>query len=132
MFVPDVQPGDVYKSRKILLKTRDLVDVFSPVYKNDTILNDDEDDMWSLIRHHLNIGYVVVGEFQDLHNAHVLYAQELMEQRRNVVLAWKSDFEQFQETHDALFFLQSSRDNQHGMEKLPVVFQNSLDCPKEE
>ena len=36
VFVPDVQPGDVYKTRKILLKTRDLVDVFSPVYPNTT------------------------------------------------------------------------------------------------
>lgn len=91
VFTPTVTPDQVYKTRKILLKTRDLLDVFSPVYPNKT----DGIDLWKLTRHYLNWGYMIVGEFQDLHNAHILYSQEQMEVLREQVLEWKDAFEQF-------------------------------------
>lgn len=96
IFTPTVLPGDVYKARKILLKTRDLFDVFSPVYPNTT--SDDNVssvDLWKETRHHLNVGYMIVGEFQDLHNAHIIYTQAQMEDLRKEVLDWKHAFDDF-------------------------------------
>ena len=108
IFTPTVLPGHVYETRKILLKTRDLLDAFSPVYPNTTKTVDGSNvDMWRLIRHYLDQGYMIVGEFQDLHNAHVLYSQEQMEEKRNEVLEWKREFDEFRDTHDAPEFLAS-------------------------
>ena len=107
IFTSTVLPGDVYKTRKILLKTRDLLDVFSPVYPNTTRTSDGT-NMWRLVRHYLNQGYMIVGTFQDLHNAHVMYSQEQMQALRDEVLEWRDDFAYFRETHnDTVKFLAS-------------------------
>lgn len=101
IFTSTVMPGDVYTTRKIMLKTRDLMDVFSPVYPNKT----GSMDMWKSIRNQLDQGYMIVGEFQDLHNAHVRYSQQQLEDYRVRVLDWKRDFDEFQQTHDVPTFL---------------------------
>jgi hypothetical protein len=108
-FTPTVTPGQVYRQRKIILKTRDLLDACSPVYPNTTAQNDSTNsaDMWHLTRHYLNWGYMIVGEFQDLHNAHIMYSQEQMEALRNEVLEWKNEFEQFRLAHNVSEFLSS-------------------------
>lgn len=130
IFTPNVQPGDVYKTRKILLKTRDLLDVFSPVYPNATVASGNgTTNMWRLTRHYLNVGYMTVGEFQDLHNAHVMYSQELMEERRNVVLNWKREFEQFRETHDAVHFLKSPTKDSHYHKESRLFWKNAATLP---
>ena len=108
IFTPTVMPGDVYTTRKIMLKTCDLVDVFSPVYPNTTGDMEDQ-DMWLAIRNQLDQGYTVVGIFQDLHNAHVRYSQEELDELRNMVLDWKSDFEEFRQMHDVPAFLAAPR-----------------------
>ena len=85
IFNPKVMPSEVFDSRKIILKTRDLVDALGPVYQptssflvkkkkhrpNRQLRK--EEDILRTLRFHLNRGYMRVGEFQDLHNAHVLY-----------------------------------------------------------
>jgi hypothetical protein len=102
IFTPTVMPGDVYRTRKIMLKTRDLLDVFSPVYPNNT----GSTDMWKSTRNQLDQGYMVVGDFQDLHNSGVMYSQQQLEDYRGRVLDWKRDFEEFQQIHsDAAAFL---------------------------
>jgi len=106
IFTELVKPGGVYKTRKILLKTRDLLDVFSPVYPNSTTSNNgDVLDQWQAIRDVFNVGYMAVGEFQDLHNAHVLYSEEQLEHYKKPVLEWKRDFELLQQTFDVPAFL---------------------------
>jgi hypothetical protein len=52
-----------------------------------------------------------------------------MEQRRNVVLKWKSDFEQFQATHDALLFLQSPTTGSHQHKESHLFWQNAAALP---
>lgn len=119
IFTPTVQPGDVYRVRKILLKTRDLWDVFSLTYPNQTTRvvskatpsrsssNNNADnsyshavDFWYLIRRQLNAGYTVVGEFQDLENSHIRYKSKDMQKRRKKVLQWKQDFLNFRQTYN--------------------------------
>jgi hypothetical protein len=95
IFTPTVMPADVYGTRKIMLKTRDLLDVFSPVYPNTT----GSTDLWNSTRNQLDQGYMIVGEFQDLHNAHVMYSQQQLEDYRGRVLDWKRNFEEFRQTH---------------------------------
>jgi CHAD domain-containing protein len=95
IFTPTVMPADVYETRKIMLKTRDLMDVFSPVYPNNT----GGTDMWKSTRNQLKLGYMIVGEFQDLHNAHVMYSQQQLVDYRGRVLDWKRNFEEFRRTH---------------------------------
>jgi len=131
IFTLTVQPDDVYKTRKILLKTRDLLDVFSPVYPNTTIAaTEDNTNMWRLIRHYLNQGYMIVGEFQDLHNAHVMYSQEQMEELRDEVLEWKREFDQFRETHhDAVEFLESPTTNSYQHKESRLFWQNAETLP---
>ena len=84
IFNPKVMPSEVFDSRKIILKTRDLVDALGPVYQptssfqvkkkhHDHRQLRKEEDILKSLRFHLNRGYMRVGEFQDLHNAHVLY-----------------------------------------------------------
>ena len=83
IFNPKVMPSEVYDSRKIILKTRDLLDALGPVYQPTSSFRlkkkhprrqlRKEEDILRTLRFHLNRGYVRIGEFQDLHNAHVLY-----------------------------------------------------------
>jgi hypothetical protein len=101
IFTSSVKPGDVYTTRKIMLKTRDLMDVFSPVYPNKT----GSMDMWKSIRNQLDQGYQIVGEFQDLHNAYVRYSKQQLEDYRGRVLVWKRGFAKFQKTYDVPTFL---------------------------
>jgi hypothetical protein len=97
-----VMPGEVAQTRKIMLKTRDLMDVFSPVYRNSTKTGP---DMWVLIRKQLARGYQIVGEFLDLDHAHVIYSQEEFLALRCKVLHWKRNFFEFDTAHDIPTFL---------------------------
>lgn len=83
IFNPRAMPSEVYDSRKIILKTRDLVDALGPVYQPTSSFRlkkkhprrqlRKEEDILRTLRFHLNRGYMRIGDFQDLHNAHVLY-----------------------------------------------------------
>eukprot|EP00978_Attheya_sp_CCMP212_P020722 scaffold59640_cov50-Attheya_sp.AAC.4 len=111
-----LMPEDVYKTRKIMLKTRDLLDIFGPVYPNRTSIQmsttttmgsqrHQDQDLFILIRKYLDEGYTKVGEFQDLHNAHVIYSHDQLNELREIVLEWKKDFEAFDQTHNVTQFL---------------------------
>lgn len=69
---PHLHPGQVHDKRKIILRARDLLDIFSPVYpiyqrnENET---DDDFDLWLILRNLTSKLYEKVGEFQDLHYA---------------------------------------------------------------
>jgi hypothetical protein len=102
IFNTRVMPGEIAKTRKIMLKTRDLMDVFSPVYRNYTRTGP---DMWVLVRKQLSKGYQIVGEFLDLDHAHVMYSQEEFQTSRRKVLHWKKTFLEFDKTYDIPTFL---------------------------
>ena len=97
-----VMPGEVAYTRKIILKTRDLMDVFGPVYRNSTKTGP---DMWVMVRKQLAWGYQIVGAFLDLDHAHVMYSQEELQIQRRKVLHWKRNFMKFDKTHDIPTFL---------------------------
>jgi hypothetical protein len=112
----NMQPADVYASRKLILKTRDLLDVFSPVYPNSTTLEGVDVDLWDLVRNLLDRGYEVIGEFQDLDHAHIEYTQEMFNGARGTVLQWRRDFDDFHRQYGLdtiLGFLQSPSPNSY-------------------
>jgi CHAD domain-containing protein len=121
VFTSKVMPGQVERSRKIMLKTRDLLDVFSPVYHNET------GNMWESIRHHLDKGYTIVGEFQDLHNAHVRYHNDQLRDLRNKVLKWKRHFDAFRKKHDAMLYLAAPASKGGFRHKESHLFWDSLE-----
>ncbi|KAL9184714.1 hypothetical protein ACHAXT_012684 [Thalassiosira profunda] len=143
-----VMPGDVYLLRKTMLKTRDLFDVFSPVYAKHSSLDDywgsaggrhvswgsiqrfqlmmesddagrhskaskkremlestrthgekdtEFDDLWKVLRHHLAMGYRLIGEYQDLDHAHIKYNSDQLADYQLQVWQWYDDFQSFVE-----------------------------------
>lgn len=95
---PDtMDPTNVQKARKVLLTTRDLLDVFSPVYPTKSI--------WSKVRALYKDGYEKVGYYQDLDHAHIDYSPDLWEQRHDDVMLWKATFASYASKHDVLGFL---------------------------
>ena len=116
IFTPTVMPNVVEPTRKELLATRNLLDVFSPVYPDTSSSSrssssaadkhqKNELDLWFSIRHFLDLGYEQVGDFQDLHNAHVQYTDAQLTQRRSKVLAWRKQFAAFCKSHQVEAFL---------------------------
>jgi hypothetical protein len=97
-----MDPANVKQARQVLLTTRDLLDVFSPVYPTNSL--------WKTVRTLYKDGYELVGYFQDLDHAHVLYDEELWNERKHDVLQWKSDFEYFDARHDIHTFLRDNVD----------------------
>lgn len=90
----DVDPAAVKGTRKCLLTTRDLLDVFSPVYSNRT-------SQWRDLRDQYKRGYELVGTFQDLDHGNVTYDATLWRERRTAVLQWKAAFVRYEGLHDA-------------------------------
>lgn len=89
-----MNPATIQNARKVLLKTRDLLDVCSPVFPTN--------GMWKRVRSYFRDGYQVLGEYQDLDHAHVAYSPELWKDRRQAVLDWKAGFERFARRNDNL------------------------------
>lgn len=103
-----VLPGEVWVLRKTILKTRDLFDVFSPVYpkhtKNHHISKEDEEgdmkkvsELWRALRTFLANGYRLIGAFQDLDHAQIMYTPEQLLDFQQQVWAWNTGFLTFVE-----------------------------------
>lgn len=86
-----MQPSTVAKARKVLLMTRSLLDVFSPVYS--------EHSLWRELRKQFKHGYELVGYFQDLDHSGVDYNEELLEKRLKDVVDWTVGFALFRQEH---------------------------------
>mmetsp|Transcript_26885 Transcript_26885/g.40693 ORF Transcript_26885/g.40693 Transcript_26885/m.40693 type:complete len:367 (-) Transcript_26885:348-1448(-) len=98
----DVGPDEVKAIRLCLLKTRDFLDVLSPIYTQ---------KKWTRLRKLYKIGYESLGHFQDLDHANIKYDETLWEKRREDILFWKNIFLQYQKRHDVLLFLQNPLKN---------------------
>ena len=99
-----IHPGDVYRTRKLVLKTRDLLDIFSPVYPNNTQASNDTQsdsttDVWWTLRKQLDAGYELLGHFLDLDHSHVNYTQEMAQEARRPVLDWYTSFSSIQDKY---------------------------------
>ena len=105
VFVESVQPMEVAVPRKVLLKTRDLLDIFSPMYpanSNTTHQGNKANhhfDLWTKLRWEMAKGYQIVGEFLDLNHAHINYSQASCDKLRNEILEWKANFTIFRQDH---------------------------------
>lgn len=82
-FTEQMMPIDTAQPRKVILMTRDLLDIFSPVYHQ---------GLWIQLRSLLDRGYETVGHFLDLNHAHIEYEQETLVSLREEVLDWKQNF----------------------------------------
>jgi hypothetical protein len=90
-----VQPANVAEPRKRILATRDLMDCFSPVYSNQSLVSDSvNDDVWSVIRSSLDQGYTIMGQFLDLNHARIRYTPLELEAARTLMLQWKQSFDE--------------------------------------
>jgi hypothetical protein len=65
-------PDDVRSARKHTLTLRDLLDVYSPVFSNSSTAGD---DLWGQLRGFMDIGYTLLGDFQDLAHSGVNYTE---------------------------------------------------------
>lgn len=91
-----MDPTSVQKARKVLLTTRDLLDVFSPVYGS---------AIWKKLRKLYKHGYETVGYYQDLDHAHIAYNKDLWNERRDAILAWKKEFVSYVERPSVRHFV---------------------------
>jgi hypothetical protein len=126
-----VMPDEIYAERKSVLETRDLLDVFSPVYPPTVGRkhpSHHDKDMWVLLRSYLDDGYEILGEFQDLEASHANYTQKYFDQLQDEVLTWYVDFGAFRAKHDIPTYLMlpslTSNHYQHG--KLSRLFWNNV------
>ena len=96
----ECQPNDVRTARKLTLRLRNLLDVFSPVFPPDSGATHDDGlalrwrdgDMWMRARDLLDRGYEALGVFQDLEHSGVAYTRADVEARRRTVLDWYADW----------------------------------------
>jgi hypothetical protein len=108
-----IEPSEVEELRKSILRVRDLIDIYSPIFPNRssvssptpatlenlrnpaqglTKLSVVEVDIWSIFRAHLDAGYTIIGQYQDLDHSHINYTMQLSHRLRREVLQWKNQF----------------------------------------
>jgi hypothetical protein len=114
-----MEPPEVEDLRKSILRVRDLIDIFSPIFPNrskvsssspETLWNHRhhtkwqavhatpsrarvvELDVWSILRSQLDAGYTIIGQYQDLDHSHINYTMQLNHRLRREVLQWKNQF----------------------------------------
>eukprot|EP00696_Hemimastix_kukwesjijk_P012874 gnl/Hemi2/26193_TR8790_c0_g1_i1.p1 gnl/Hemi2/26193_TR8790_c0_g1~~gnl/Hemi2/26193_TR8790_c0_g1_i1.p1 ORF type:complete len:336 (+),score=125.83 gnl/Hemi2/26193_TR8790_c0_g1_i1:138-1145(+) len=81
-------PQDVSSLRKAILYAREMLDIFVFSYPNST----NGTDVWRMVRKDLDIGYTLIGDFQDLNHSGVNYTQQELVERRTKCLNWLLQF----------------------------------------
>jgi len=113
------KPDDVHTVRKLALRYRNLLDVFSPAYPNATASPEDsgraatsdkkkKHDKWYHIRHRIDDGYTKMGDLQDLSHAKVPYTPKDLKKRLDVVLDWYSDWSLYNSSRNYSEFARSA------------------------
>jgi len=100
-----VQPGDVKHTRQSLLYARNALDVFAYAYPTSGKNFKKNDDPLVYIRDELNVGYTIVGMFQDLEASGVHYTKKECDHLRDAVLDWKDKFLAKAKEHDFEHYL---------------------------
>jgi hypothetical protein len=123
-----IDPDSIYAIRKVLLITRSMLDVFSPVFpdtsyskkkkkirnggKSTNSNSEDDHSLWKKLRTLYRRGYQAAGELHDLKD--LTYSKKLYKTRLDAVLSWKQDFVNFQKTHRIRRYLYSNFDRGFG------------------
>ena len=102
-----ILPSNVQHIRRVMLITRDMLDIFSPVFPDSDRVGKKRKDksLWKELRTMYRHGYQKLGSLKDLED--LTYSQELLASRVNDVLAWKTEFLAFQKTYGIRRFLYS-------------------------
>ena len=128
---PGMLPDDphVKATRLVLRKTRDLLDIFSPIYPTMTL--------WKELRTFYKNGYELIGKFHDLSvtpsGTNIAgiedYPDKLLQQRRRDVLGWYENFQRFQVSHDIRKFLSTkiSKDGCYNHKESSHLFWKELE-----
>jgi len=112
-----ILPGNIRPIRRTLLITRDMLDVFSPVFpdtpdplkaakrekKHKKPKKKKDRSLWKELRKMYRHGYQLAGELHDLHG--LTYSDEILEKRVDAVLDWKREFLEFQKTNEIRRYL---------------------------
>ena len=115
-----ITPSQVKEIRHVLLMTRDMLDVFGPVFPDTTSYgrkaskkstSSKDKSLWRDLRKQYRDGYQLLGNLKDLDG--LTYSNKLLNQRTNDVLVWKNTFLQFQKKNRIRRFLYT-RDIQKG------------------
>ncbi len=99
------KPDDVHDVRKLTLRFRNIIDVFSPVYPN--VTGTDGKDIWGNLRKHIDDGYTLMGDFQDLAHSSVNYTEDDLEKRLKDVLEWYADWKLYNYTRGYAAFVKA-------------------------
>ncbi|CAB9510320.1 expressed unknown protein [Seminavis robusta] len=101
-----IAPDQVQGCRKALLMTRDLLDVFAPVFATPPSSR----NLWRKLRKLYKEGYEKVGYLQDLDHSGVDYSDALLRQRVTQVLLWRDEFNTFQHKHRISYLFRHAAD----------------------
>jgi len=88
-----ISPANVKEVRRALLMTRNMLDVFGPVFPS-TMRHGKDKSLWRQLRKQYRNGYQKMGYLKDLDG--LTYSQELLKERVKDVMDWKLEFMAFQ------------------------------------
>jgi len=97
-----ISPSNVKEVRRALLMTRNMLDVFGPVFPSQLHQGKDK-SLWRQLRKQYRNGYQKMGYLKDLDG--LTYSQELVKERVDDVLQWKMEFVAFQKKNRIRHFL---------------------------
>jgi len=98
-----ILPNNISHIRRCLLNTRNMLDVFSPVFPSETSHLGKDKSLWKKLRKLYKNGYEIAGELHDL--VDVTYSNELLAARVKALTDWKNQFVAFQKAHEIRRFL---------------------------
>mmetsp|Transcript_708 Transcript_708/g.1492 ORF Transcript_708/g.1492 Transcript_708/m.1492 type:complete len:445 (-) Transcript_708:499-1833(-) len=113
-----INPSSAAEVRRVLLITRDMLDVFSPVFPGTPLSsgkNPNKDhSLWKKLRTLYRSGYQKLGKLKDLDE--LTYSKKLLTRRVNAVTKWKKDFLAFQRAYRIRHFLYQPLTNGGGID----------------
>jgi hypothetical protein len=124
-----ILPENIRPIRKVLLITRDMLDIFSPVFPDTEAIkppkkknkprkkkkhksSGKDRSLWKKLRTEFRKGYQLAGELHDLYG--ITYSRELLNTRVKALLDWKKGFVSFQKKHRIRRYLYTGGIDPHG------------------
>jgi len=107
-----ISPINCHQVRRSLLMTRDMLDVFGPVFPGPTKHEKKDNSTWRKLRLQYRHGYQTIGRLQDLRGLE--YSKKELEKRIHAVHEWKKEFLEFQKKEDIHHFLYSKHIKKDG------------------
>jgi len=103
-------PDLVHAVRHNISDVRNLLDIFVFVFPKHS--GPKGEDVWPLLREDLDVGYTVIGDFQDLSHSGVNYTHHDLKKRLKTCLKWKASFLENEPKHGYDAFIRSALDGE--------------------